>query len=58
MDAALLLDLSDGMPPTLTVANTDGLGEQAQRAFPRAKVVKTLKHRLLPGDGWPFAHPR
>ena len=42
MDAALPLDLSDGMPPTLTVANTDSLGEQVQRAFARAKVVKNL----------------
>ena len=27
---------------TLTVCNTDSLGEQIQRAFPDAKVVKTL----------------
>jgi predicted dinucleotide-binding enzyme len=27
---------------TLTVCNTDSLGEQIQRAFPEAKVVKTL----------------
>jgi 8-hydroxy-5-deazaflavin:NADPH oxidoreductase len=30
------------MPPSLFVCNTDSLGEQIQRAFPRAKVVKTL----------------
>ena len=30
------------MPPTLTVSNRDSLGEQIQRAFPDAKVVKTL----------------
>ena len=30
------------MPPTLTVCNTDSLGEQIQRAFAEAKVVKTL----------------
>ena len=30
------------MPPTLTVCNTDSLGEQIQRAFPGARVVKTL----------------
>jgi predicted dinucleotide-binding enzyme len=30
------------MPPTLTVCNTDSIGEQIQRAFPDAKVVKTL----------------
>src|SRR5678816_4317824 len=36
------LDFSKGMPPTLTVCNTDSLGEQIQRVFPQAKVVKTL----------------
>jgi predicted dinucleotide-binding enzyme len=30
------------MPPKLMVANTDSLGEQIQRAFPEARVVKTL----------------
>jgi predicted dinucleotide-binding enzyme len=30
------------MPPSLLVANTDSLGERIQRAFPAAKVVKTL----------------
>ncbi len=30
------------MPPTLSVCNTDSLGEQIQRAFPTAKVVKSL----------------
>jgi predicted dinucleotide-binding enzyme len=30
------------MPPTLTVCNTDSLGEQIQRAFPEVRVVKTL----------------
>ncbi|MEW1808399.1 NAD(P)-binding domain-containing protein [Pseudarthrobacter sp. NPDC080039] len=42
LDLALPLDLSQGMPPTLTVANTDSLGEQIQRAFPDARVVKSL----------------
>jgi predicted dinucleotide-binding enzyme len=42
VDVANPLDLSSGMPPSLTVANTDSLGEQIQRAFPRARVVKTL----------------
>lgn len=42
LDLALPLDMSEGMPPTLTVANTDSLGEQVQRAFPDAKVVKSL----------------
>jgi hypothetical protein len=36
------LDFSKGMPPTLTVVNTDSLGEQIQRAFPSLRVVKTL----------------
>jgi len=36
------LDFSRGMPPSLTVCNTDSLGEQIQRAFPDARVVKTL----------------
>jgi len=30
------------MLPTLSVANTDSLGEQIQRRFPGVKVVKTL----------------
>jgi predicted dinucleotide-binding enzyme len=36
------LDVSKGMPPSLAVCNTDSLGEQIQRAFPDALVVKTL----------------
>jgi predicted dinucleotide-binding enzyme len=42
MDISNPLDFSAGMPPTLSVANTDSLAEQIQRAFARAKVVKTL----------------
>ena len=42
MDLANPLDFSQGMPPTLLVSNTDSLGEQIQRRFPEAKVVKTL----------------
>lgn len=42
IDVANPLDFSKGMPPTLTVCNTDSLGEQIQRAFPQVKVVKTL----------------
>jgi len=41
VDIALPLDFSNG-ELTLTVANTDSLGEQIQRAFPDTKVVKTL----------------
>jgi 8-hydroxy-5-deazaflavin:NADPH oxidoreductase len=36
------LDFSKGMPPTLTVCNTDSLGEQVQREFPDVRVVKGL----------------
>ncbi len=42
VDVANPLDFSKGMPPTLTVCNTDSLCEQIQRAFPEAKVVKAL----------------
>jgi 8-hydroxy-5-deazaflavin:NADPH oxidoreductase len=42
IDIANPLDFSKGMPPSLTVCNTDSLGEQVQRRFPNAKVVKAL----------------
>lgn len=42
IDVANPLDLSHGFPPSLDPVNTDSLGEQIQRAFPGAKVVKTL----------------
>jgi predicted dinucleotide-binding enzyme len=42
IDVSNPLDFSRGMPPTLSVSNTDSLGEQIQRRFPEAKVVKTL----------------
>ncbi|MBT9547538.1 MAG: NAD(P)-binding domain-containing protein [Candidatus Sericytochromatia bacterium] len=42
VDVANPLDFSQGMPPTLSVCNTDSLGEQIQRAFPEARVVKAL----------------
>ncbi|MEW6154578.1 MAG: NAD(P)-binding domain-containing protein [Actinomycetota bacterium] len=42
VDVANPLDFSAGMPPTLSVCNTDSLGERIQREFPRARVVKTL----------------
>ncbi len=59
IDIANPLDFSKGMPPALTVCNTDSLGEQIQLAFPDAKVVKTLNTMncnlmvnpsLVPGD--------
>ena len=42
VDISNPLDFSAGFPPTLFVKDTDSLGEQVQRAFPSAKVVKTL----------------
>lgn len=42
IDIANPLDFSQGMPPFLSVVNTDSLGEQIQKAFPKAMVVKTL----------------
>ena len=36
------LDTSKGVPPSLTVCNTDSLGEQVQREFPDTRVVKAL----------------
>jgi predicted dinucleotide-binding enzyme len=41
-DVSNPLDFSKGFPPSLSVSNTDSLAEQIQRAFPGAKVVKTL----------------
>lgn len=42
VDVANPLDFSQGFPPLLSVANADSLAEQIQRAFPDARVVKTL----------------
>jgi 8-hydroxy-5-deazaflavin:NADPH oxidoreductase len=42
VDLANPLDGSKGFPPTLSVVNDDSLGERIQRAFPEARVVKTL----------------
>jgi predicted dinucleotide-binding enzyme len=42
MDVSNPLDFSAGFPPTLSVANTDSVGEQLQREFPDTRVVKTL----------------
>ena len=58
VDVANPLDFSTG-ELRLIVSNTDSLGEQVQRAFPKAKVVKALNTlntdiqvnpSLLPGD--------
>ena len=42
VDVSNPLDFSAGFPPSLLVKDTDSLGEQIQRAFPEARVVKTL----------------
>lgn len=42
VDVANPLDLSAGMPPTLSICNDDSLGERIQATFPEAKVVKAL----------------
>lgn len=44
LDLANPLDSSSGMPPTLVpeLSNTNSLGEEIQKNFPGAKVVKTL----------------
>jgi 8-hydroxy-5-deazaflavin:NADPH oxidoreductase len=42
LDISNPLDFSNGFPPTLSVSNTDSLGEQVQRAFPDTLVVKAL----------------
>jgi len=59
IDIANPLDFSRGAPPTLSICNTDSLGERIQRTFPETKVVKTLNTvncevmvnpALVPGD--------
>jgi 8-hydroxy-5-deazaflavin:NADPH oxidoreductase len=42
VDVANPLDFSQGRPPILSVCNADSLSEQIQRAYPEARVVKTL----------------
>lgn len=48
VDVANPLDFSRGFPPSLTVANTDSLAEQIQRALPRTRVVKALSMVAAP----------
>lgn len=48
LDISNPLDFSAGMPPTLLIKDTDSLGEQIQRAFPEALVVKTLNTLTAP----------
>jgi predicted dinucleotide-binding enzyme len=42
IDISNPLDFSNGMPPSLSISNTDSLGEQLQREFPEANIVKSL----------------
>jgi predicted dinucleotide-binding enzyme len=42
IDISNPLDFSRGFPPSLSISNTDSLGELIQRTFPDALVVKTL----------------
>ena len=42
VDIANPLDFSQGFPPSLSVCNTDSLGEQIQAAYPQTRVVKAL----------------
>ena len=42
LDISNPLDSAQGFPPPLFVSNTDSLAERIQRAFPRARVVKSL----------------
>ncbi len=42
IDISNPLDFSKGFPPSLSVSNTDSIGEQIQRTFPNLKVVKAL----------------
>jgi hypothetical protein len=42
VDVSNPLDFSKGMPPILSVSNTDSVAERIQAAYPAAKVIKTL----------------
>ena len=54
IDVSNPLDFSRGMPPTLSVCNDDSVGEQIQREFPDALVVKafnTMPNELMVNPG-------
>jgi predicted dinucleotide-binding enzyme len=42
IDVSNPLDFAQGFPPSLSICNTDSVGESIQRAFPEARVVKAL----------------
>lgn len=48
VDVANPLDFSHGMPPTLSICNTDSLAERIQAEFPATKVVKSLNTMTAP----------
>jgi len=59
VDVSNPLDFSNGMPPTLSICNTDSVAELLQRTFPEVYIVKTLNTitcnlmvnpSLVPGD--------
>jgi 8-hydroxy-5-deazaflavin:NADPH oxidoreductase len=60
LDVANPLDFSAGMPPRLTICNTESLGEKIQETFPEARVVKSLNTVnagvMVEPDGLPGSH--
>lgn len=42
IDVSNPLDFSNGMPPSLSIVNTNSLGEEIQKHFPEVNVVKTF----------------
>ncbi|MCH7232937.1 NAD(P)-binding domain-containing protein [Glycomyces sp. L485] len=48
LDVANPLDFTGGFPPTLRVKDDDSLAERIQRAFPAARVVKSLNTMTAP----------
>ncbi len=54
LDISNPLDFSKGMPPSLSISNTDSLGESLQREFPESRIVKgfnTLAAPLMVNPG-------
>jgi 8-hydroxy-5-deazaflavin:NADPH oxidoreductase len=48
LDTSLPVYRTQGFPPSLFVMGDDSLGERVQRAFPEARVVKTLNTLTAP----------